>query len=137
MLKYFASIPIVLTLLASLYGGFTYINKLTNQIDDSTKEIMMLRKDIENIHQIYSDKTNRNSQNYTMAREELVKELAEYSSWLGRVEGVVNALRDSSYSMASDAEVRALEEAVRTNTTSVRDIGYEMKELERKLSGGY
>ena len=137
MLKYFASIPILLTLLASLYGGFTYINKLTNQIDDSTKEIMMLRKDIENIHQIYSDKTNRNSQNYTMAREELVKELAEYSSWLGRVEGVVNALRDASYSMASDAEVRALEEAVRTNTTSVRDIGYEMKELERKLSGGY
>ena len=137
MLKYFASIPIVLTLLASLYGGFTYINKLTNQIDDSTKEIMMLRKDIENIHQIYSDKTNRNSQNYTIAREELVKELAEYSSWLGRVEGVVNALRDASYSMASDAEVRALEEAVRTNTTSLRDVGYEMKELERKLSGGY
>mgnify|MGYP003627101402 FL=1 len=137
MLKYFASIPIVLTLLASLYGGFTYINKLTNQIDDSTKEIMMLRKDIENIHQIYSDKTNRNSQNYTMAREELVKELAEYSSWLGRVEGVVNALRDASYSMASDAEVRALEESVRTNTTSLRDVGYEMKELERKLSGGY
>ena len=137
MLKYFASIPILLTLLASLYGGFTYINKLTNQIDNSTKEIMMLRKDIENIHQIYSDKTNRNSQNYTMAREELVKELAEYSSWLGRVEGVVNALRDASYSMASDAEVRALEEAVRTNTTSLRDVGYEMKELERKLSGGY
>ena len=137
MLKYFASIPILLTLLASLYGGFTYINKLTNQIDDSTKEIMMLRKDIENIHQIYSDKTNRNSQNYTIAREELVKELAEYSSWLGRVEGVVNALRDASYSMASDAEVRALEEAVRTNTTSLRDVGYEMKELERKLSGGY
>mgnify|MGYP003653200750 FL=1 len=137
MLKYFASIPILLTLLASLYGGFTYINKLTNQIDDSTKEIMMLRKDIENIHQIYSDKTNRNSQNYTMAREELVKELAEYSSWLGRVEGVVNALRDASYSMASDAEVRALEESVRTNTTSLRDVGYEMKELERKLSGGY
>ena len=137
MLKYFASIPIVLTLLASLYGGFTYINKLTNQIDDSTKEIMMLRKDIENIHQIYTEKTNRNSQNYTMAREELVKELAEYSSWLGRVEGVVNALRDASYSMASDAEVRALEEAVRTNTTSLRDVGYEMKELERKLSGGY
>ena len=137
MLKYFASIPILLTLLASLYGGFTYINKLTNQIDNSTKEIMMLRKDIENIHQIYSDKTNRNSENYTMAREELVKELASYSSWLGRVEGVVNALRDASYSMASEVEVRALEEAVRTNTTSLRDINYEMKELERKLSGGY
>ena len=137
MLKYFASIPIVLTLLASLYGGFTYINKLTNQIDASTKEIMMLRKDIESIHQIYTEKTNRNTSAYTEAREELVKELADFSSWLGRVEGVVNALRDASYSMASDAEVRALEEAVRTNTTSLRDVGYEMKELERKLSGGY
>ena len=137
MLKYFASIPILITLIASAYGGLNYINKLTTQIDDSTKEIMMLRKDIENIHQIYSDKTNRNSNNYAMAREELVKELAEFSSWIGRIEGVVSALRDASYSMASDVEVRALEEAVRTNTTSLRDVGYEMKELERKLSGGY
>ena len=84
MLKYIASVPLILTLIASLYGGFTYTNKLTTQIDSSTKEIMLLRQDIENIHNIYSDKTNRNSQNYTMAREELVKELAEYSSWLGR-----------------------------------------------------
>ena len=66
---------------------------------------MMFQKDIENIHQIYNDKTNRNSKNYTMAREELVKELADYSSWFVRVEEVVNALRDASYSMASDAEV--------------------------------
>ena len=137
MLKYLASIPVVLSILSGAYFSVNYVNKLTIQIDDSSKEIMMLKKDIENIHQIYNDKTNRNSQNYTMAREELVKELAEFSSWLGRVEGVVNALRDASYSMASDAEVRALEEAVRTNTTSLRDIGYEMKELERKLSGGY
>ena len=137
MLKYIASVPLILTLIASLYGGFTYTNKLTTQIDSSTKEIMMLRKDIESIHQIYTEKTNRNTSAYTEAREELVKELADFSSWLGRVEGVVNALRDASYSMASDAEVRALEEAVRTNTTSLRDVGYEMKELERKLSGGY
>jgi hypothetical protein len=34
-------------------------------------------------------------------------------------------------------KLRAIEEAVRTNTTTLRDVGYEMKELERKLSGGY
>ena len=95
MLKYIASVPIVLSVLAGAYGGLNYINKLTTQIDDSSKEIMMLQKDIENIHQIYSDKTNRNSNNYAMAREELVKELAEFSSWIGRIEGVVNALRDA------------------------------------------
>ncbi len=137
MFKYIASVPLILTLLASLYGGFTYTNKLTTQIDNSTKEIMMLRKDIESIHQIYTEKTNRNTSAYTEAREELTKELASFSAWVGRIEGVVNALRDASYSMASEAEVRALEEAVRTNTTSLRDVGYEMKELERKLSGGY
>ena len=75
MLKYIASVPIVLSVIAGAYGGLNYVNKLTTQIDDSSKEIMMLQKDIENIHQIYNDKTNRNSKNYTMAREELVKEL--------------------------------------------------------------
>ena len=50
MLKYIASVPLILTLIASLYGGFTYTNKLTTQIDSSTKEIMLLRQDIENIH---------------------------------------------------------------------------------------
>ena len=55
MLKYIASVPLILTLIASLYGGFTYTNKLTTQIDSSTKEIMLLRQDIENIHNIYSD----------------------------------------------------------------------------------
>jgi len=137
MLKYFASIPIVLTLLASLYGGFTYINKLTNQIDDSTKEIMMLRKDIENIHQIYSDKTSRNANNYTEAKQNLTQEMANFSAWIGRIEGVVNALRDGSYKMASQAEVQALEELVRNNSDAVRQFKYDIKEIERVASGGY
>lgn len=137
MLKYFASIPIVLTFLASLYGGFTYINKLTNQINDSTKEIMMLRKDIENIHQIYSDKTSRNANNYTEAKQNLTQEMANFSAWIGRIEGVVNALRDGSYKMSSQAEVQALEELVRNNSDAVRQFKYDIKEIERVASGGY
>ena len=75
MLKYIASVPIVLSVIAGAYGGLNYVNKLTTQIDDSSKEIMMMHNDIENIHQLYSEKTNTNSKNYTMAREELVKEI--------------------------------------------------------------
>ena len=148
MLKYFASIPIVLTLLASLYGGFTYINKLTNQINASTNTIALLKVevnnlekrvygDIDNIHNIFNDKTGRNSKNYIDAREELVREMAEMATWVGRLEGILYALRDGSYKMSSQAEVQALEELVRNNSDAVRQFKYDIKEIERVASGGY
>ena len=148
MLKYFASIPIVLTLLASLYGAINYTSKLTNQIDASTNTIALLKLevknlenrvygDIDNIHSKFDDKTGRNSKNYTDAREELVKEIAEMSTWIGRIEGIVSALRDGSYKMASQAEVQALEELVRNNSDAVRQFKYDIKEIERVASGGY
>jgi len=148
VLKYFASIPIVLTLLASLYGAINYTSKLTNQIDASTNTIALLKLevknlenrvygDIDNIHSKFDDKTGRNSKNYTDAREELVKEISEMATWIGRIEGIVSALRDGSYKMASQAEVQALEELVRGNTDAVRQFKYDIKEIERVASGGY
>ena len=148
MLKYFASIPIVLTLLASLYGAINYTSKLTNQIDASTNTIALLKLevknlenrvygDIDNIHSKFDDKTGRNSKNYTDAREELVKEISEMATWIGRIEGIVSALRDGSYKMASQAEVQALEELVRNNSDAVRQFKYDIKEIERVASGGY
>ena len=128
-LKYLASLPIVLSLLAGAYGSLNYINKLTAQIDESTDTINILKvevenleqriySDIDNIHRTYTDKTGRNSKNYADAREELVKEMAEMATWVGRLEGIVAALRDGSYKMASQAEYQALEELVRGNTDS-------------------
>ena len=147
-LKYLASLPIVLSLLAGAYGSLNYINKLTAQIDESTDTINILKvevenleqriySDIDNIHRTYTDKTGRNSKNYADAREELVKEMAEMATWVGRLEGIVAALRDGSYKMASQAEYQALEELVRGNTDSLRQIGYDIKEIERVASGGY
>ena len=146
--KYLASLPIVLSLLAGAYGSLNYINKLTAQIDESTNTISLLKvevenleqriySDIDNIHRTYTDKTGRNSKNYADAREELVKEMAEMATWVGRLEGIVAALRDGSYKMASQAEYQALEELVRGNTDSLRQIGYDIKEIERVASGGY
>ena len=96
-----------------------------------------LHSEIDNIHQTYSERTGRNASNYTSAREELVREMTEMATWVGRIEAIVNALQQASYTVAKDAEVRALEDLIRANTDNIRDIGYEIKELERKLSGGY
>jgi cell division protein FtsL len=148
MLKYIASIPVVLSILAATYGAFNYTSKLTAQIDESTTTIALLKVeienleqrvygDIDNIHAIFTDKTGRNSKNYAEAREELVKEMADMASWVGRIEGIVAALRDGSYKLASQAEVQALEEIVRTNTDSIRQFKYDIKDLENTISGGY
>jgi len=148
MLKYFASIPIVLSVIAGAYGTLNYVNKLTTQIDNSSDTIALLQLEVENleqrvygdmdnIHAIFTDKTGRNSQSYTEAREELVKEMANFSAWVGRIEGVVNALRDASYKMAADSELRALEELVRSNTDAIRQYKYDLEEVERKATGGY
>ena len=148
MLKYIASIPVELSILAATYGAFNYTSKLTAQIDESTTTIALLQVEIENleqrvygdldnIHAIFTDKTGRNSKNYAEAREELVKEMADMASWVGRIEGIVAALRDGSYKLASQAEMQALEEIVRTNTDSIRQFKYDMKDLENTISGGY
>ena len=79
MLKYLASIPVVLSVLAATYGAFNYTSKLTTQIDASTTTIALLKAevinlekriygDIDNIHNIFNDKTSRNSKNYADAR---------------------------------------------------------------------
>tara|TARA_R110000796_G_scaffold16592_2_gene51675 strand:- start:442 stop:894 length:453 start_codon:yes stop_codon:yes gene_type:complete len=146
--KYLASLPILISLIAGAYGSLNYINKLTAQIDASTTTITLLQlevenleervySDIDNIHRTYTDKTSMNSKNYADAREELVKEMAEMATWVGRLEGIVAALRDGSYKLASQAEYQALEELVRNNSEAVRDMGYDIKEIERVASGGY
>ena len=148
MLKYIASIPVVLSLLAATYGAINYTSKLTNQIDKSTSTIALLKlevenleervySDIDNIHRTYTDKTGRNTKNYADAREELVKEMAEMATWVGRLEGILYALRDGSYKLASQAEYQALEGLVRGNIESIREIGYDIKDIERVASGGY
>jgi len=148
MLKYFASIPVILSVIAGAYGTLNYVNKLTTQIDDSSDTIALLKVEVENLEErlygdinnmntIFTDKTGRNTQAYSDAREELVKEMAEFSAWVGRIEGVVNALRDASYKMAADSELRALEELVRNNSDSIRQYKYDLEEVERKATGGY
>ena len=148
MLKYLASIPVVLSLLAATYGGINYINKLNNTIDDNEDAIALLQlelqnmytgfgDEIDNVHQIYSERTSRNSNNYTEAREELVREMTDMVTWVGRIEAKLQAIEKLLYETASDAGMRALEDQVRTNMDSIRQFKYDMKDLENTISGGY
>jgi FtsZ-binding cell division protein ZapB len=148
MLKYIASIPVVLSLLAATYGGINYVNKLNNTIDDNEDAIALLQleidnvyngfgDEIDNIHQIYSDRTKRNSDNYTAAREELVREMSDMVTWVGRIEAKLEAIEKLLYETASDAGLRALEDQVRTNADAIRQFKYDMKDLENTISGGY
>ena len=148
MLKYIASIPVVLSLLAATYGGINYINKLNNTIDDNEDAIQLLQlelqnmyngfgDEIDNVHQIYNDRTTRNSDNYTAAREELVREMTDMVTWVGRIEAKLQAIEKLLYETARDAGLRALEDQVRTNMDSIRQFKYDMKDLENTISGGY
>ena len=148
MLKYIASIPVVLSLIAGAFGGINYINKLNNTIDDNEDAIALLQleidnmynsfgDEIDNVHQIYSERTSRNSNNYTEAREELVREMTDMVTWVGRIEAKLQAIEKLLYETASDAGLRALEDQVRTNADSIRQFKYDMKDLENTISGGY
>ena len=137
MLKYIASIPVVLSLLAGAYGGINYINKLNNTIDDNEDAIALLQLEIDNIHQIYNECTSRNSNNYTEAREELVREMTDMVTWVGRIEAKLQAIEKLMYETASDAEMRALEEQVRTNIDSIRQFKYDLKDMNNLITGGY
>ena len=148
MLKYIASIPVVLSILAGAYGGINYINKLNNTIDDNEGAIALLQveiqnmyngfgDEIDNVHQIYNDRTTRNSDNYTAAREELVREMTDMVTWVGRIEAKLQAIEKLMYETASDAGLRALEEQVRTNADAIRQFKYDMKDMENTISGGY
>ena len=137
MLKYIASIPVVLSLLAGAYGGINYVNRLNNTIDDNEDAIALLQLEIDNVHQIYNDRTTRNSDNYTAAREELVREMTDMATWVGRIEAKLQAIEKLLYETASDAGLRALEEQVRTNADSIRQFKYDMKDMENTISGGY
>ena len=148
MFKYIASIPVVLSLLAGAYGGINYVNRLNNTIDDNEDAIALLQleiqnmyngfgDEIDNVHQIYSERTSRNSNNYTEAREELVREMTDMVTWVGRIEARLQAIEKLLYETASDAGMRALEDQVRTNMDSIRQFKYDMKDLENTISGGY
>tara|TARA_R110000744_G_scaffold46167_1_gene102267 strand:+ start:366 stop:785 length:420 start_codon:yes stop_codon:yes gene_type:complete len=137
VMKYVASVPVVIAVVASLYGSLSYVNKLQNVIESNEKQIMVLQERIQGEFNTVNLRTGNIEQNITRAREELLIEMTQFSTQIGKLEGIVYALRDGSYKLASEAELRAVEEMVRNVNDSMNQYKYDIKELTRQLAGGY
>ena len=159
ILKYAAGVPVVAAVVASLYGGLSYVNALQNTIEGNEKTIITMELTI----QANNDKINMRLDNevsgimtwgngnfennnirisnvegdMTRAREDLTRELANLNIMIAKAITLGESLRDAQYKLASEAELRALEDSVRTAGDSLRQMGYDMKELARQMNGGY
>ena len=137
VMKYVASVPVVIAVVASLYGSLSYVNKLQNVIESNEKQIMVLQERIQGEFNTVNLRTLNIEQNITRAREELLIEMTQFATQIGKLEAIVYALRDGSYKLASEAELRAVEEMVRNVNDSMNQYKYDIKELTRQLAGGY
>jgi len=159
IMKYAAGVPVVAAVVASLYGGLSYVNGLQNTLEDNEKTIIELtmnqksnydkvNSEIDNMHTNLDDRisaemdklnirVNNNDERLKTGREELLIEMTNFSKVIADINAKVNVLRDGSYKTASMAELSALEELVRNTSDSMREFTYSIKEMERKLNGGY
>ena len=101
-------VPIVVSLLAATFGSIKYVINLTETIEESRTQVILLNKDI---NQIF-DK-------YAQDKEEFTREMFNVN---GRVTEV-------------NAYFRALEEILRKTTDSVRDQQWDIKDLQREVLG--
>jgi predicted nucleic acid-binding Zn-ribbon protein len=117
--KYITGVPVVISILVAIYSGINYASKLTNIIDDNEKQIMMLKKDV-----------NDNSKNYSEAREEMFREITNLNNWIGRVEATAKTVEKLIYETASRAELEALNNSYYKLNDSIRQMEYDIKAVK-------
>ena len=106
--KLIVIIPIVVSVLAATFGSVKYIINLTETIEESRTQLILLNKDI---NQIF-DK-------YAQDKEEFTREMFNVNARVTEV----------------NAYFRALEEILRKTTDSVRDQQWDIKDLQRDVMG--
>ena len=119
-------VPILIALVGGLYSSINYVSNLNNDLDGAIRSI-----DIQNIQIIQLQK------DYTQGREELVREMTNAYAEIKGLQAKVSIIRDALYKTGSQAEMRALEESYYKLDDTLRQMVYDIKELERKLLGGY
>ena len=137
VMKYIASVPVVIAVVASLYGSLSYVNKLQNVIEGNEKQIMVLEERVNGEFSNVNLRVGNIEGDMIRAREELVIQLTNLGSRVEKVRIQNEALRDGAYKLASEAELRALEDSVRNLNDAMNQYKYDIKELTRQLAGGY
>ena len=67
----------------------------------------------------------------------MVKEMPGLVTQINAVDTALRALENAQYKLASEAELRAMEDSYYKLSDSIQQMKFDMKELERKLDGGY
>ena len=119
-------VPIFIAVVGGLYSSINYVSNLNNDLDGAIRSI-----DIQNIQIIQLQK------DYTQGREELVKEMTNAYAQIKGLQAKVSIIRDALYKTASEAEVRSIDDNYYKLDDAIRQMKYDIKELERKLLGGY
>jgi len=142
----FTWVPIGLAVIGSLYTGVTVVSKLNQTIENHTLSISELQntikmgifKDIENLDDKFTESHKTLTIMYQEAREEMMRETVNLVTRIGSLEAELKALNDSYYKIANDGasekELRALEDSYYKLNDEIREMKYDIKELE---SGGY
>ena len=141
-------ITLVIPLIAALYGSMIYVTKLQNTLEQNTMAIELMTKEIannnSNIHTALDNEIEKLdirvkgvNELYRQGREEMLIEMTNFAKIIATLEAQTRTLQEGTYKLATDAELRAMEQTYYTLKDQVQQLVYDMKELARKLDGGY
>lgn len=148
IMKYLAIIPAVAAVVASLYGGLQYVTGLQNTIESNEKHIASLQMSTKNNYQSLDTMMNSEVEKldirlkavnelYKQGREEMLLEMTNFATQIARIQVLAESLRDGQYKLASEAELRAMEQSYYKLNDSIVQLKYDLKEMQRQLNGGY
>ena len=148
IMKYLAIIPAIAAVVASLYGGLQYVTGLQNTIETNEKHIASLQMSTENNYQSLDTMMNSEVEKldirlkavnelYKQGREEMLLEMTNFATQIARIQVLAESLRDGQYKLASEAELRAMEQSYYKLNDSIVQLKYDLKEMQRQLNGGY
>ena len=148
LMKYLAIIPAIAAVVASLYGGLQYVTGLQNTIEQNEKQITSLTmesssnfKGLDILISSEVEKLNIRvagvNDLYKQGREEMLIEMTNFATQIARIQVLAESLRDGQYKLASEAELRAMEQSYYKLNDSIVQLKYDLKEMQRQLNGGY
>ena len=148
IMKYAAGVPVIAAVVASLYGGLSYVNSLQNTIETNEKHIASLQMSTKNDFQSLDTMMNSEVEKldirlkavnelYKQGREEMLIEMTNFATQIARIQILAETLRDAQYKLASEAEFQAMEQSYYKLSDSLNQMKYDLKEMQRQLNGGY
>jgi hypothetical protein len=141
-------IGLAIPLIAGLYGSLSYVTSLQNTIEQNEKQIITLQMESTSNFKALDTMINSEVEKlsirvvgvdnlYKQGREEMLIEMTNFATEIARILALAESLRDGQYKLASEAELRAMEQSYYKLNDSITQLKYDLKEMQRQLNGGY